>query len=123
MLSIAVAASAHPCFDENDLEDAARVKLNNHLSQTGFPMQASDVPIKCPVDLYKTGSDLMGRSISPWAIVERKMPGHFPSTYYEAECLCQGCILPDEDGEPHETTCYNSRPVNQTRIFPEEGAV
>ncbi|KAK7891990.1 hypothetical protein WMY93_023953 [Mugilogobius chulae] len=74
-------------------------------------------PPPCPLDLYKKDESLKGRSISPWAYVQRKMPEHFPSTFYEAHCLCEGCILYNDEDELYESHSHNSAPVVQNRVF------
>lgn len=51
----------------------------------------------------------------------RSMKDHFPSTYSEAECLCSGCILiqnqPGRGRVPVENFSYNSVPIMQSRVF------
>ncbi|XP_072290522.1 interleukin-17C [Eucyclogobius newberryi] len=117
LLSLAVCMCVHACYDEENLENAARKKLQSHYHQPAFPTQASSAPSSCPLDLYEKDKTLKGRSISPWAYVQKQMPGHFPSTYYEAKCLCSGCILLDDEDEPYESSSYSSAPVIQSRLF------
>lgn len=49
------------------------------------------------------------------------MKDHFPSAYSEAECLCSGCILiqdqPSKGRLPVENHSYNSVPIVQSRVF------
>uniref|UniRef100_A0A3B4BMR2 Interleukin 17c n=1 Tax=Periophthalmus magnuspinnatus TaxID=409849 RepID=A0A3B4BMR2_9GOBI len=115
LLSLAVPICMHHCYDKEGLETVARKKLQSHYHQPGFPTQASSAPISCPLDLYQRDESLKGRSISPWAYV--KMPEHFPSTFYEARCLCEGCILLNDENEPYEDNSHNSAPVVQSRVF------
>lgn len=44
------------------------------------------------------------------------MPDHFPDTYYEAHCLCEGCIKEGDKGL-EENYAYNSVPLSQSRVF------
>ncbi|KAJ0069564.1 hypothetical protein NL108_008509 [Boleophthalmus pectinirostris] len=117
LLSLAVSVCTHPCYDEQDLEKTARKKLQSHYHQPAFPTQASNAPLRCPLDLYQKDESLKGRSISPWTYVQREMPEHFPSTFYEARCLCRGCILLNDEDEPYESNSHNSAPVIQNRVF------
>lgn len=45
------------------------------------------------------------------------MKDHFPSTYFEAKCLCTGCILIQGKNPPQESHDYNSRALTQSRVF------
>lgn len=42
---------------------------------------------------------------------------HFPSSYSEAQCLCSGCVLIQNNKNPVESHDYNSHPVTQSRVF------
>uniref|UniRef100_A0A8C6UKG1 Uncharacterized protein n=1 Tax=Neogobius melanostomus TaxID=47308 RepID=A0A8C6UKG1_9GOBI len=90
------------CYKEEDLENAARHKLHSHYQQIAFPAQPSTVPHVCPWILFDV-----------CFFRKKDLPEHFPSTYYEAQCLCEGCIVLDQNGEPEENYNYNSKPETQ----------
>nr|XP_046251321.1 interleukin-17C [Scatophagus argus] len=115
------------CYEEHELSEAAQRKLRSHYPQKPEPSVAAapDSPASCPVALYQQQppQHLSGRSLSPWRYVLITMKDHFPSTYAEAQCLCSGCILlQDNSGQetrplPVESHDYNSVPVKQSRVF------
>lgn len=111
------------CFDEDQLIDEAKKKLRknyHHMqSESLLPSQASDTPAVCPVQLYQqaTADHISGRSVSPWRYILKKLDDHFPATYTEAQCLCSGCILIQEDMRPVESHDYNSVPITQSKVF------
>ncbi|XP_038561648.1 interleukin-17C [Micropterus salmoides] len=118
----------HQCYDEDKLRDAAERKLRRRFQQPVEPVTtaAPDSPASCPLELYrhKTPKDLHERSLSPWRYVRKTMEDHFPSTYTEAQCLCSGCILIQENRNsvgdkrhPVESHDYNSVPIKQSRVF------
>nr|ALV83413.1 interleukin 17C [Miichthys miiuy] len=117
------------CYGEHELDDVAERKLRTHyrLLQPAdtLPSQASDTPAVCPVELFQqaTPDHISGRSVSPWRYILKTLKDHFPSTYTEAQCLCSGCILiqdnsvPDKRPLPVESYDYNSVPIKQSKVF------
>ncbi|XP_060892383.1 interleukin-17C [Labrus mixtus] len=112
------------CFNESQLEEAADRKLRRHYQQP-LTLSTTKSPTEpaCPVELYRNypPMDLNGRSLSPWRQVIRTNTAFFPSTYYEAECLCSGCILiensPDAEKRLVMSDAYNSVPIKTSRMF------
>ncbi|XP_041852078.1 interleukin-17C [Melanotaenia boesemani] len=109
------------CCDEEQLIQRVQRKLKNRFPQPLDPpaADASPGPAKCPLELYQTlpaPAELNARSVSPWRYVNVNLTDHFPSTYVEAQCLCTGCIL-FQDNKVVESHDYNSATVTQTRIF------
>ncbi|CAJ1057284.1 interleukin-17C [Xyrichtys novacula] len=99
--------------------------LKKHLQLRDSSVAASlaDPGPSCPVELYRKHppTSMAGRSLSPWRYVNRTLTDHFPSSYIEAECLCQGCIMIQNDTGAGKgldiTDDYVSKPLMQTRMF------
>ncbi|XP_068459888.1 interleukin-17C [Clinocottus analis] len=110
------------CCDESELAKAAERKLESHYPQPQELVPAAQEPgspPSCPVALFaqQTPAHLSNRSLSPWRYVRRTMKDHFPSSYAEAQCLCFGCVLIQDNKPPVENHNYNSVPVIQSRVF------
>uniref|UniRef100_A0A8C9Z3P8 Interleukin 17C n=2 Tax=Sander lucioperca TaxID=283035 RepID=A0A8C9Z3P8_SANLU len=108
------------CYeDDQELQDAAERKLMTSYTQPEEPQTtaAPDSPASCPVEHFPKQSADHARSLSPWRYVLVTKKDHFPSTYAEAQCLCSGCILIQNNSPPMESHDYNSVPVKQTRVF------
>ncbi|XP_029993227.1 interleukin-17C [Sphaeramia orbicularis] len=109
------------CLDERNLTDAVLRKLHNHFLQPPAPplRTAEQEPVTCPLDLYqhqRPSEDPRTRSLSPWRYVHKTDPDYFPSSYYEAKCLCTGCIM-FKDDVPYQNHSFNSVALMQTRLF------
>ncbi|XP_048023825.1 interleukin-17C isoform X1 [Megalobrama amblycephala] len=63
-------------------------------------------------DFVRSSSDLSKRSLSPWRTRTVQKPDMYPSSYEEAECLCDGCII-----NGVENMTYNSVPVSRSHLF------
>ncbi|KAK9517315.1 hypothetical protein VZT92_025198 [Zoarces viviparus] len=109
------------CYDDSELSEAAERKLRNHYPQSlELPTAAApDSPAPCPVALFpqQPPQHIRDRSLSPWRYVLVTKKDHFPSTYAEAQCLCSGCVLIQDNKPPVESHDYNSYPVMQSRVF------
>ncbi|XP_075327334.1 interleukin-17C [Odontesthes bonariensis] len=109
------------CCDEDALLRTAKRKLESRYPQPREVPSVADAgaPATCPLELYQKMPllDVKDRSISPWRYVTVTNPDHFPHTYVEAQCLCQGCILVHENGSVVESHDYNSAVIEQTRVF------
>ncbi|XP_035521438.1 interleukin-17C [Morone saxatilis] len=111
------------CYEERELTEAAERKLQNRFPQPADPLTTatSGSPASCPVELYQTQPpprDYSGRSLSPWRYIHVTKEDHFPTTYAEAQCLCSGCILfQDNSQHPEHSLSYNSVPLTQKRVF------
>ncbi|XP_059191970.1 interleukin-17C [Centropristis striata] len=111
-----------PCYDEDKLSDAAERKLRNHYPQPAEPAAAPDSPVSpasCPVEMFRQppSKEYKDRSLSPWRYIRVTKADHFPSTYVEAQCLCTGCILIQDNNHPVESHNYNSVRIMQSRVF------
>ncbi|XP_041651124.1 interleukin-17C [Cheilinus undulatus] len=118
-----VPVSLH-CMREDRVAEAAEKKLGMLVPEgDAVETEAAGEPPACPVELYRryAPQNLSSRSLSPWRYVLRTMPDYFPSSYYEAQCLCEGCILiengPDREKRLVLSDDYNSVPIYQTRRF------
>ncbi|XP_072241407.1 interleukin-17C [Leuresthes tenuis] len=110
------------CCDEETLQRTAKKKLGSLYPQPPEPASVADAsaPATCPLELYQKMlllPEIKDRSLSPWRYITVTKPNHFPHTYVEAECLCQGCILVHENGSVEESHDYNSAVITQTRVF------
>ncbi|XP_020496414.3 interleukin-17C [Labrus bergylta] len=112
------------CFNESQLEEVAGRRLRRHHKQPLNPSTTkSPTEPACPVELYRNYPPraLNERSLSPWRQVIRTNDAYFPSTYYEAECLCSGCILiensPDAEKRLIMSDAYNSVPIKARTMF------
>ncbi|XP_070828956.1 interleukin-17C [Chaetodon trifascialis] len=119
--------SGNRCYDDRELSEAANRKLTSRYQQPPdlAPAAAPDSPASCPVALYQQQppQHISGRSLSPWRYVLVTLKDHYPSTYAEAQCLCSGCILIQDNSGPEKTPLsvesfdYNSVPIKQSRVF------
>ncbi|XP_051239311.1 interleukin-17C [Dicentrarchus labrax] len=111
------------CYEERELAGAAERKLQNRYPQPADPSTTvtSGSPASCPVELYQTQPpprEYSGRSLSPWRYIHVTKEDHFPTTYAEAQCLCSGCILFQDNSQlPEHSLSYNSVPLTQKRVF------
>nr|XP_040019675.1 interleukin-17C-like [Gasterosteus aculeatus aculeatus] len=109
------------CYNVSELHQAAERKLRSHYPQPHeFPTAAlSNSLASCPVSLFpqQPPQHVRDRSLSPWRYVRVTKEDHFPSSYSEAQCLCSGCVLIQNNKNPVESHDYNSHPVTQSRVF------
>ncbi|XP_017296797.1 interleukin-17C [Kryptolebias marmoratus] len=106
------------CCDEDELRETAQKKPWSRIQPPqDLPVALHGPPESCPLDLYqRLREDIKDRSLSPWRYVRVTNQDYFPSTYVEAQCLCQGCIMMKK-GSLMENHDYNSKPVLQSRAF------
>ncbi|XP_037306704.1 interleukin-17C [Pungitius pungitius] len=109
------------CYDVHELHRAAERKLRSHYPQPqeSFAAAMSNSSASCPVALFpqQPPQHIRDRSLSPWRYVRVTKEDHFPSSYSEAQCLCSGCVLIQDNRPPVESHDYNSYPVTQSRVF------
>uniref|UniRef100_A0A8C5D4N8 Interleukin-17C-like n=1 Tax=Gouania willdenowi TaxID=441366 RepID=A0A8C5D4N8_GOUWI len=93
-------------------------KFRSHYPQPHEPPVAPN-PGHCPVEWFSQSprdTSTSNRSLSPWIYESKQMADHFPFTYVQAKCLCDGCIQFNKDG-PFQNHIFNSVAVYQSRIF------
>ncbi|KAM7396153.1 hypothetical protein PAMP_019216 [Pampus punctatissimus] len=109
------------CLTEDKVESIAErwLKRYNLPPAVGSSAATLDSTVSCPLALYehmKPYEALNNRSLSPWRYVRVHKKDHYPETYVEAQCLCSGCIIFEND-IPVENDTYNSVPVIQSKTF------
>ncbi|XP_034734338.1 interleukin-17C [Etheostoma cragini] len=109
------------CYEDHELQAAAMRKLSSHYPQPveHLAAVAPDSPFSCPVEYFPQHphQNIHERSLSPWRYELVLKKDHFPSTYAQARCLCDGCILIQNKSRPMESHDYNSHPITQKKVF------
>ncbi|KAM9375492.1 interleukin-17C [Pholidichthys leucotaenia] len=111
---------SRPCYNETELEAEAQRRLSRRHVFPALPATPAGAPrdLSCPVGRFSwKGSDDKDRSLSPWTFETVENPDHFPSSYSEAKCLCNGCIMLSKDNTVVEMHNYNSKPIFQKKMF------